>query len=64
MSERKETPKPWTGQIFLCPKCGNIFNTFDYSCPACKIAQNAKEDAELIAAAGGMNDGTEEEADK
>jgi uncharacterized OB-fold protein len=38
--------KPFTGAIYLCGKCGNLFNNLKLECPNC--ANGAKlEDVEL-----------------
>jgi rubrerythrin len=32
----------WNGPVYLCEKCGNIFNNKDLKCPACTPKTKAK----------------------
>jgi uncharacterized OB-fold protein len=45
MSEEK---KPWTGAIYLCDKCGNVFNNIDLACPACGGATKPEDAGESV----------------
>ena len=58
MSEEKQHHR-WNGDVYICPKCGNIYNN-QKGCPVCAM----NEQMLLVAAAAGMNASDEQPDDE
>jgi len=46
--------KPFTGAMYLCSECGNLFNNVGLKCPTCALKAQLQEMVELGVATASM----------